>query len=306
MNKHILSIVIVTMNRQRQVIDALRSCINCKLPVGTVFVIIDNASSDNTENEIKRFFDKQLDMSYIYKKMEANVGAGMGRNIGFKSTESKYVFFLDDDAVIDENNEKDFFMEAITILENNPSIATLTTQIYDVALKGIRNVKISKSFKIKNIHTIFLIHGGSCFFRRSSYDATPFPDIRYGFEELYPSIINIENNFVNAYTDSLRVIHKPEVNKWKNDSELLTGIIIKGNAGLLTVKYLLFPQYFYPILYAAFFARWFKYLRKEKGSFKRSYELFKKQRKDNILLKKKIKVRTVFKIFKEFGFGAGV
>lgn len=307
MNPCRLSIVIITMNRQEQVINALQSCVKCKLPAESVFVIIDNDSVDDTENEIKRFFIQHSDINYIYKKTDSNVGAGMGRNIGFELTNSKFVFFLDDDVIIDEHDVEIFFLKALEMMEQNPSFATLTTQIYDEALNGIREVRISKSNRDrKNFDSILLIHGGSCFFRRSAYDGTIFPNIKYGFEELYSSILAIDNGYINAYTNELKVIHQPRINKWSSGSKLLSDVTIKGNAGLLTVKYLLFPRIFYPLLFAAFFARWFKYLRNEKGSLKKSYGLFRQQKDDNISLNKKITSSTVLRIFREFGFGAGV
>ena len=51
-----LSIALVTMNREKQLIEALQSCIASTLPKDTQFVIIDNASTDGTESVITDFF----------------------------------------------------------------------------------------------------------------------------------------------------------------------------------------------------------------------------------------------------------
>ena len=48
-----LSIAVVTMNRSIQLIEALDSCLTCNLPNDTEFVIIDNASTDDTEQKVK-------------------------------------------------------------------------------------------------------------------------------------------------------------------------------------------------------------------------------------------------------------
>lgn len=301
-----LSIVILTMNREKQVINALQSCIKCKLPEDTIFIIIDNASTDNTEEKVKAFIECNSEIDYIYKKMDYNTGSGMGRNIGFGLTKSEYVFFLDDDAVIDEQNAEDFFGYALDLMDRNPSIATLTTKVYDEALMNDRIVRYAKSNKPGQLNAIILIHDGSCFFRRSAFNKNIFPDIKYGFGAYYPSLTAIDNNYINAYIDTLNVIHQPLVDKWIKSSQIKVDVIIRGNAGLLTVKSLMYPTIFYPLLYVAFIARWFKYLRNEKGSLKRSYQLFLQQRSENTHLIKKIKTRTVFKIFLEFGFGPGV
>ena len=73
-----LSIAIITWNRANQLIEALTSCTFCRLPESTEFIIIDNASVDDTEEKVKFFFsDKKYS---IYKE---NVGVGMGLNYDF-------------------------------------------------------------------------------------------------------------------------------------------------------------------------------------------------------------------------------
>ena len=44
-----LTIGLVTMNRERQVAEAIQSCLQSNLPNDTEFVVINNASTDNTE-----------------------------------------------------------------------------------------------------------------------------------------------------------------------------------------------------------------------------------------------------------------
>ena len=41
-----LTIALVTMNREKQLIKALNSCLSCELPDETEFVIVDNCSTD--------------------------------------------------------------------------------------------------------------------------------------------------------------------------------------------------------------------------------------------------------------------
>lgn len=53
-----LSIVVVTMNRAKQLKEALLSCIDCVIPEDTEFIIIDNASTDDTGSVISDFFYK--------------------------------------------------------------------------------------------------------------------------------------------------------------------------------------------------------------------------------------------------------
>ena len=125
-----LSIAVVTMNRERQLLEALQSCVECDLPEDTQFVIIDNASSDGTESAIANFFGIHH-FEYYYEKLPRNIGCGNGRNYAYLKSKGEYVYFLDDYAYIDKNC-RHFFKTALEIFENNNKIATLTTQIYDL------------------------------------------------------------------------------------------------------------------------------------------------------------------------------
>lgn len=63
-------------------------------------VVIDDASTDKTEENIKKIKEKYkyINIEYIRNKNKKN--PCMTRNIGLKYTKSKYVFFMDDDCII--------------------------------------------------------------------------------------------------------------------------------------------------------------------------------------------------------------
>ncbi len=71
-----LTIGLVTMNRERQVAEAIQSC-HSHLPHETEFVIIDNVSIDNTEVVVKEILDSS-GYPYVYHKTVSNIGAGGG------------------------------------------------------------------------------------------------------------------------------------------------------------------------------------------------------------------------------------
>ena len=54
-DKYDLSIVVITMNRREQLLEALESCLYSKLPEKTEFIIIDNHSTDNTGEVVESF-----------------------------------------------------------------------------------------------------------------------------------------------------------------------------------------------------------------------------------------------------------
>ena len=122
-----LTIGIVTMNREEQLAEALYSCLRTDLPNETEFVVIDNASTDNTEKVVREILTNS-GYEYYYEKLPENIGCGRGRNYAFSKSRGLYYYSLDDDAVIDEHCKK-FFLYALDILDKNTGIVTLTTQI---------------------------------------------------------------------------------------------------------------------------------------------------------------------------------
>ena len=124
-----LTIGLVTMNRERQVAEAIQSCLQSNLPNETEFVVVNNASTDNTETVVKSILDLS-GYPYVYYKTESNIGAGGGRTLYFEKSTGEYIYGMDDDAVVDFENNPDFFVKAIEILDGHQNIATLATQIY--------------------------------------------------------------------------------------------------------------------------------------------------------------------------------
>lgn len=303
-NSKTLSIIVITMNRKDQLIEALRSCLECELPSDTEFVVIDNASVDGTDEAVKSFFGNSS-YSFTYKRLPENKGVGGGRNEGFELAEGKYTYFLDDDAIIDENCKTTFFPDCLKLLNDNPAIATLTTRIWDEILQDSRSVIISREGKISGCDSIFMFLGGSHFLRKAAF-AHPLylPNFIYGFEELYPSLLAFNKGLSNVYFPSAVVIHQPKIDKYDEKSSHYKGIIAMSNAGILAAKSVLYPGIFKPLLFAAFLARWYMHLRNHPGGLKDSYSSYV-QRTRNVKIQK-IKFTTVMRIFREFGFRAGV
>ena len=299
-----LSIIIVTMNRREQLLAALESCRQSKLPDCTEFIIIDNASTDGTGSVVEKYFAAQNRYFYQYKCLSENRGAGSGRNEGFKLAKGKYLYFLDDDGVIDNACKDIFFIKSIELMDHNRDIATLTTRVWDEALQDDRKVVVSSKNRINGYPTICTIHGGSSFFRTSVFEAPLYPGFRYGAEEFMPSFYTLDKGLYNLYVPEIVMIHKPRINKWADGSLSRRDVISKYNAGIFAVKYLMYPAIFRPLLLVAFIVRWYVHLRKFNGALKTSYAIFKERTRGATF--RKIKFGTVVRIFKEFGVGAGV
>lgn len=300
--KYKLSIIVLTMNRADQLVNAIKSCFNCKLPVKTEFVIVDNASTDNTEETIQELFSKQ-GFPYKYIKEEENRGVGGGRNIGFENAEGEYCYFLDDDAIIAPECHKTFFILPIEHFENDKRISSITTRIYDEALECDRNVIYGKD-RDTELPTIFMYLGGSHFLRSAHFEKPLYIDIKYGCEELIPSIYSIDKGLFNCYIASVRIIHQPKVNKWKSKTDSLYNIACMSDANVYASKRLIYPLLLQPLLCIAFIIRltihlrfklkWHRLAWKRSREFSRGVHL------------RKVGYKTIFRIAKNYSLGSAI
>lgn len=293
-----LSIVVVTMNRATQLIDALRSCINCVIPSDTQFVIIDNASTDNTEQLVLNFF-KEYNYEYYYEKLPRNIGCGNGRNYAYLKSKGDYVYFLDDDAYIDTSSNNLFFIKAIEIFDNFSEIKTLTTQIYDLMWKKNR-VELTGARISENLFKCFLFCGGSHFLRRDFFaENQPYYPNKYGYEEILPSFMVYDSGYLNAFASDLNVIHNPKIDKWDNNKEDGVKLHALGFSQNFLLRFSLYPTFIKPLNFVAFCVRLYRF---------RSWAVARETVRMvcDIPVDRKvhrpIKYSTVKRLYREFGF----
>lgn len=292
-----LTIAVVTMNRQKQLIEALESCLKCELPKKTQFVIIDNASTDDTEHVATEFLSN-CGYAYYYEKMQSNLGCGGGRNYAFSKANGEYVYVLDDDAVISKDN-KDFFTRAIRYFEEDDKIVTLTTQIYDTVWKQNRVGSDEKEYK-NGLRFCRMFCGGSHFLRRSFFTEPPYLSNKYGYEELMPSLFVYDAGKINAFAPDLLIIHQPAVNKWVYSDKQNQPLLIDGFAVMYAVKRMMFPRIFIPIIWAIHKYRCKKHLTGFENASKRGAEVVR-DTMQTYKINRRIKTKTVIELVKKFG-----
>lgn len=298
-----LSIVVITMNRSEQLRSALLSCVNSKLPQEVEFVIIDNASTDNTETVVNNFF-AEYSYPLVYEKEMENLGVGGGRNRGFELSTGEYVYFLDDDAVISPDSYDAFFKAPIELFEKDATIASITTRIYDEMWGCDRAVRRSKKSIKEPIPEIFMYLGGSHFLRRKYYESPLYLDFKYGMEELLPSIITIDKGLKNCYFHQIKILHQPRKNKWKSDAREKKGLDMGYNINSYLSKKLVYPSVCLPILYVSFLCRTIRYFGLNINMWRETFRELSLQKKHIISKAKKVKTRTVFSIVRNYSFGA--
>lgn len=288
-----LTIAIITMNRAQQLKEAIESCFHAQLPQETEFVIIDNASTDDTMSVVEGLFSSSC-YKYFYKRLNENLGVGKGRNYAFSKSTGEYVYFLDDDAYIDTKQNPDFFIKSIHILDNNESIKTLTTQIYDLLWKENRVVIEGPAIN-EELFKCYRFCGGSHFLRKSFfYPNDPYFPNKYGLEEIFPSLRVVDNGGLNAFIPAIRVIHNPKFNKWTSDNR---DLLVTEVASKYAMKSMIYPTMTIPVLYVAFLARVLKSLGLK--SFIKTHQRIKEVKSSATT--KRISYGTIKSLYKDFG-----
>lgn len=97
--KDLLSVVIITCNRCKELILAIDSCVkhtNRALEI----VVVDNDSTDETKCVLNDYFKDKSQIKFVYKKLDNNMGVAYARNIGYQIATGDILFFIDDDAVV--------------------------------------------------------------------------------------------------------------------------------------------------------------------------------------------------------------
>lgn len=104
-----ISVIMSAYNAQNTINRAIRSVLN-QTYEDVELIVINDCSTDNTEQKIKKFKDDRI----VYIKHDSNLGAGCARNTGIKSATGDYIAFLDSD----DFYNKDYISTMVNGTEN--------------------------------------------------------------------------------------------------------------------------------------------------------------------------------------------
>ena len=91
-----ISIIIVNYNYAHLITRAL-DAIKAQTYTEYEIVIVNNGSTDNSEDVVNEYIEKNPEINIIKTKVEKNVGLYMGRNAGLSAANGKYIMFNDAD-----------------------------------------------------------------------------------------------------------------------------------------------------------------------------------------------------------------
>jgi GT2 family glycosyltransferase len=111
----LVSVLIVTRNRQASLSNALHSSVSQDYP-NIEIVVIDNASTDGTVEMVRRDFPR---IQLITENR--NLGCPSARNLGIMKCRGEFIYLLDDDGEL----EKDAISQAMRRAESDPCLGVV-------------------------------------------------------------------------------------------------------------------------------------------------------------------------------------
>ena len=120
-NLKLISVIIPYRNCVSHISCATKNIlsINKKHSGDLDFILINDNSKDNSSSIIEKNFKNISNIKTLSNPSEENTGPGIGRNIGLKYSNSKYILFLDIDDIYDIEN---FSKLIIKLSESNANI----------------------------------------------------------------------------------------------------------------------------------------------------------------------------------------
>ena len=95
-----ISIIIPVYNAEKYIKNCLDSLLTQDFKGTFEIILVDDASTDNTKNEIKKYNIPFLKLF----PLETNAGQSVARNLGIKKAKGVYIFFMDIDDTIEKNS----------------------------------------------------------------------------------------------------------------------------------------------------------------------------------------------------------
>jgi GT2 family glycosyltransferase len=157
----LVSILIVTWNRRRDLSRSIESALGQSYPNIEV-VVVDNASTDGTAEMVA------LDFPQVHLVRSAtNLGCPSGRNLGFAHCRGTYIYMLDDDGWL----KKDAIELAVRRAETDDAIGVVMSRIYE-----FEDGRIIRHRPVNLDQSVYLagFSGGCSLIRRSALKAAGY------------------------------------------------------------------------------------------------------------------------------------
>lgn len=234
-----IDLVIITYNRIKDLKVTVQNVLEYKNSLNRIF-IIDNNSSDGTEEYLKGLNDDIFEIILS----EKNLGVAGGRNLGIERSDADILVFLDDDAIFNIT-KFDPFLLVLNEFNENDNLGIIAFKITNYYSKDVQRhefpfVNKNISQDIKSL-CAYYVGAGHAICTKVFEKCGVYPeDYFYGKEELDLSLRAINNNFILLYNPNIEVFHKQSPSGRQKNHEKWAQIY--RNRLIISYKY-------YPFIY---------------------------------------------------------
>ena len=181
-----LTIVIVTFNSEKKIINCLKS-----IPSKTRVIIIENSNNENFKKDIEDKFDNTKCIL-----MGENKGYSVANNVGLKQVKTKYALVLNPDTILDKDAIKNFLVSA--------------KKNYEFWLMGPANDQIVEINLDKNqLIEVENLKGFAIFFNMSKFQDVFFDEKYFLYFEEIDLCKSVKIRKGKIYLDtSIKIIHQ--------------------------------------------------------------------------------------------------
>ncbi|MGG0280594.1 glycosyltransferase [Bacillus pacificus] len=256
-----LTIAFITKNRCNELKKAINSCLSQRF--GELqLVFVDNGSTDETVEYLEGL-KKENQINIKIFKSKSNLGVAGGRNKAMEISDGDYVFFLDDDAVIES---EDLLLKICEYMDGNQQVGALALKTYEEITERYLEGALPKHVQGEIVDTLQFI-GCAHVLRRSVFNNQKlYPEkLGYGSEELYASLRIWNLGYSIKYFRDVMIRHVPSKSNRLDERERQYNIL----TNIYVVKMLTYPTVFRMLTKCVFIVRLVKNRYADKETRKR-------------------------------------
>lgn len=200
MDNHLISIIMPTFNRGYIIENAIQSVFEQTI-LNWELIIVDDASTDNTEDIVKNFTDSRV----IYIRNEENMGANYSRNRGCTIAKGDFLAFLDSDNVWSRNKLK---IQLGALLDSVNDVAFAFSKVEVINQKRtivVPDIDFDSNHLEKVLHNKNVIDTNTVLLKRSVFETVG------GFDNDMPRLQDWDIFFRIIAICHYRAIYIPEI-----------------------------------------------------------------------------------------------
>jgi len=207
-----LSFVIITYNRPEDALDLAKNISQLeKLDQLVEEVIIVNNKSTVSYKPVEDFISAHPAIPFRYFLTEENLGVSRGRNYAIRQSHAPILLFLDDDALIRNNDALPAIVDAF---DKEPALGIAAFKIYyhstgEMQVNAFPHKRFSERKDWPGFDTYYF-SGAAHAIRRTVFDQVGYypENFFYGMEEYDLSFRALDAGYIIRYTDKVVILHK--------------------------------------------------------------------------------------------------